>query len=94
MTETVHAGDRSGPREMTLTGKDGRRFDVALSAAPILDGRDRATVGIVYVAHDITDRKRAEERLTASSEELRDANRRLEELDRVKSDLITIVSHE
>ncbi len=49
-------------REMTLAGKDGRKSVVSISASPLTD-RHNAPVGLVYVAHDITVRKQAEESL-------------------------------
>lgn len=49
-------------REMSWSGKTGRRVDVAVSVSLITE-RDGFPVGIVYVAHDITRRKIAEQRL-------------------------------
>jgi diguanylate cyclase (GGDEF)-like protein/PAS domain S-box-containing protein len=49
-------------REMAWRTRDGRRLDVVVSASDITD-RDRFTVGTVYVAQDITERKQAEEAL-------------------------------
>ncbi|MGC1454369.1 MAG: diguanylate cyclase [Nitrospirota bacterium] len=49
-------------REMTWKDKDGGRVDISVSVSPMTE-RDGSPVGIVYVAHDITRRKRAEQRL-------------------------------
>ncbi|OGW34986.1 MAG: hypothetical protein A2X58_10475 [Nitrospirae bacterium GWC2_56_14] len=48
--------------EMTWNDQDGRRVDVSVSVSPMTE-RDGSPVGIVYVALDITRRKKAEQRL-------------------------------
>ncbi|MDH4162851.1 MAG: ATP-binding protein [Nitrospirota bacterium] len=93
-SSNVRQGVRTGPHESVWTGPQGRKTDVSLWASPIVEGRDNAPVGTVYVAHDITERRRAEERLLRYSGELRQANRRLEDLDRLKSEFVSTVSHE
>jgi len=49
--------------------KDGRRIPVELSAAVMKDAHDKS-IGIVIIARDITERKRAEEALRGSEERL------------------------
>lgn len=61
---TVRTGARTVSHEMTWHGRNEKRFDVSVSASPVMDDRDSSCVGTVYVAHDITERKQAEERLT------------------------------
>ena len=92
--EAVRLAVRTGPHESVWRSADGRQFHVSILISPILDGRDNAPVGTVYVAHDITARRQAEERLRTSSDELREANTRLEALDRLKSEVVSTVSHE
>jgi PAS domain S-box-containing protein len=92
--EAVRQGVRTGPHESVWSSTDGRQLHMSLWIAPILDGRDNAPVGTVYVAHDITERRLAEEQLLIYSEELREANTRLEALDRLKSEVVSTVSHE
>jgi len=48
--------------EMIWVDKDGRRIDISVSVS-LMTERDGSPVGIVYVAHDITRRKKAEQRL-------------------------------
>ncbi len=48
--------------EMSWEDKGGRRIDISVSVSPMTE-RDGSPVGIVYVAHDITRRKKAEQRL-------------------------------
>ncbi len=66
--------------------KDGKLINVHLSLTWIFDEENIPT-GCVGVTTDITDRIRMEK-------ELREANRALKELDRLKSDFLTSTSHE
>lgn len=59
--------------------KDGAAIYLSLSVSPITDG-DGKTVGFLRVAKDITEKRRYE--------------RRLKELDKLKSDFVSNVSHE
>jgi len=49
--------------EMVWTGKNGRYCDVEVSSSPVTDIHDRSKIGVVFIAHDITKRKRTEQRL-------------------------------
>ena len=49
--------------EMVWVAKNGKQLDVDVSSSPITDVRDNATIGYVFVAHDITKRKQTEQRL-------------------------------
>jgi PAS domain S-box-containing protein len=88
------AGDRAASRELVWTDGGGRRTVVSVAASIVIDERSRTPVGVVYVAHNITRRFEAEERLKRFAEELQAANRQLEGLDRMKSDFVSVVSHE
>jgi PAS domain S-box-containing protein len=61
-------GEASGPDEITLHGKDGDRRTLEVRAYPI---HVRAQVLALAIARDITGRKRAEEDLRESREQLR-----------------------
>ncbi|WP_290623332.1 MULTISPECIES: PAS domain S-box protein [unclassified Archaeoglobus] len=63
--------------EAELIRKDGSRFHVLVSPSPIYDERGNL-VKIVGAMIDITDRKRAEERLKQTLEELKRVNEELE----------------
>ena len=65
--------------EVRRKRKDGSVFNVALAVSPIKDNEDR-TIGFLYIAKDITEAKRYE--------------RRLRQLDHMKSDFVSNVSHE
>jgi PAS domain S-box-containing protein len=94
MDDVVPAGGRAAFREMVWQGRDGQRHEVSVSASQLADDRDGTPLGTVYVAHDITERKQAEERLRSYSAELRTANKKLEGLDKLKSGFVSTVSHE
>jgi PAS domain S-box-containing protein len=66
----VRAGERSPAREMVWPGRNGKRFDVILSVSAVTDHLN-VPIGTVYVAHDITVRKQAEEALQESEEKYR-----------------------
>ena len=94
LRNTIRTGDRAAAQETVWIGRNGAQYEVNLSASSLTDDRDQTLVGIVYVALDITKRKQAEDRLRKYSDELRAANKKLEELDRLKSEFVSTVSHE
>ena len=49
---------------------------------------------VLVVGHDVTDRKMLEERITIQNRELTEVNRKLMELDRLKSEFLGRISHE
>ena len=56
----VRAGERIERYEAIRMAKDGHRLELSLTISPIRDNEDRV-VGASKIAHDISDRKRAEE---------------------------------
>ena len=94
MRNTIRTGDKAAAQETVWIGRDGAQYEVNLSASTLTDDRDQTLVGIAYVALDITKRKQAEDGLRKYSDELRAANKKLEELDRLKSEFVSTVSHE
>ena len=71
-------------REVKAQRKDGTIFPIYLSVGEVKLGNYRLFTGII---HDITDIKKAEKTL-------REANKRLENLNEMKSEFISIVSHD
>jgi len=71
--------------------KDGRT--AYLDIDPIIM-RIKGHPYVLALGHDITERKFLEEKITVQNEELRDNNRKLMELDRMKSEFLGRVSHE
>jgi diguanylate cyclase (GGDEF)-like protein/PAS domain S-box-containing protein len=49
--------------EMVWIARNGQQLNVEVSSAPVTDVRDNASIGFVFVAHDITKRKQTEQRL-------------------------------
>jgi PAS domain S-box-containing protein len=72
--------------EKTYLSKDGRRIPVSFSGSVMCDGKSKIQ-GMVCVAQDITERKRAEE-------ELRKAKEAAEAANRAKSAFLAAMSHE
>ncbi|MDH4137665.1 MAG: PAS domain S-box protein, partial [Anaerolineae bacterium] len=72
--------------EKTYLSKDGRKIPVSFSGSVMCDGQSKIQ-GMVCVAQDITERKRAEE-------ELRKAKEAAEAANRAKSAFLAAMSHE
>src|SRR5205085_1748569 len=62
--ERLQRGERVEHFETVRLRKDGSRFDVSVSVAPLMDAAGRV-VGASAIARDITERKRAERELEA-----------------------------
>jgi PAS domain S-box-containing protein len=76
-----------------LLGKDGRYRWFLSRAVPIRD-REGRLVQWFGTNTDVTERKAAEEQIARQAGELRALNERLQELDRLKSEFFSNVSHE
>jgi len=66
----VRLGERIKHFETVRVSKDGRQIPISLAVSAVRDA-DGNLVGISKIAHDITERKRAEAQLKASEAELR-----------------------
>jgi len=75
--KTLLADDRVGNIEESYREKNGREFPVLLSVS-VMRGDNNLFRGTVYVAQDITERKRAEEALRQSEKELKEQAQELE----------------
>ena len=68
--EKIRSGQNVSAYETYCIRKDGRRVDISLSISPVLDDARQIT-GLVSIAHDITQRKQAEQALLSSEEKFR-----------------------
>lgn len=84
-------GDGGVGFETIAVHKDGHRVHLEVGLKPVeLDGQPRA----VAIVRDITERKGAEAELATAYVREREAVKRLQELDAVKTDFLATVSHE
>jgi PAS domain S-box-containing protein len=79
--------------ELINRRKDGTLYNEEMGITPLRDDNGQLT-HYIAIKQDITARKRAEEKLRASQEELRATNARLQEADRRKDEFLAVLSHE
>ncbi|MDQ3618754.1 MAG: PAS domain S-box protein [Actinomycetota bacterium] len=91
--QAVAEGRRIDNHETERMKKGGERIEVALTISPIRDASG-AVIGASTIARDITDRKRAEQTLRESAEELRAAKQEAERANQAKNDFLSRMSHE
>ena len=84
VTELLASGGMTG-LEKTLCGKDGRTLSVLVSLA-LLRGQDAGEEGVVCLAMDVTERKRADD--------LARARKAAEAVSRAKTEFLAVLSHE
>jgi len=82
----IRRGERVEPIETVRVAKDGRLLDVSVTVSPIKDSKG-TVVGASKVARDISERKRAEEKLHAAKISAERANQ-------AKDDFMAVLSHE
>ena len=82
----IRRGERRDPIETVRVRKDGTRIDVSITVSPIKDSNGNV-IGASKVARDISERKRAEEKLHA-------ARIAAEEASKAKDDFLAVLSHE
>ena len=73
----VSRGDTVSFSDLNWTRADGSKVDLSIILSPVKD-KSGAVIGMATVAHDISERKRAEAALAASEARLRKANQRLQ----------------
>ena len=82
----LQQGDRVDHFETKRRRKDGELIDVSLTISPIRNA-EGVVVGASKIARDITEQKRAQQRLAEANEELQRANQ-------IKAEFLTTLSHE
>ena len=78
LLERVGRGERIEAYETTRLTKDGCRIEVSIGTSPVLDAAG-TVVAASSIAHDVTERKRAELQLRAAKETAEGANSALRE---------------
>jgi PAS domain S-box-containing protein len=84
--DKIRCGERVEPYETVRRRKDGSFVDIRLTVSPVRDGRG-TVVGASKIAHDISNRKRAEEQQQAL---LREMNHRVKNLFALASGLVRL----
>jgi PAS domain S-box-containing protein len=82
----IRRGERVDPIETVRVAKDGRLLDVSITVSPIKDSMGKV-IGASKVGRDISERKRAEEKLRAAKIAAEKANQ-------AKDDFLAVLSHE
>jgi len=82
----IRSGERVEPIETVRVAKDGHLLDVSITVSPIKDSMGKV-IGASKVARDISERKRAEEKLRAAKISAERANQ-------AKDDFMAVLSHE
>jgi len=73
--------------------KDGKNLWVHTVKVPVRGNRS-SMVGILGIFWDITEKKKVEETLKKSLEDLQEANEKLKEIDKTKTNFLNVISHE
>jgi PAS domain S-box-containing protein len=88
----IMQGEKISGNEYFIQRKDGTTFPVILHSTPII--KEDKVIGFRGFAIDITDRKKAEEKLKSYQQEIEQQNIQLKKLDKIKSDFLNVTSHE
>ncbi len=89
----VAAGEVLEHYETRRIRKNGEHVDVSLSISPIRDENGNIK-GISKIARDITERRKAEERIRAMNKQLEEARQAADVANRTKSQFLANMSHE
>src|SRR5271156_4844571 len=84
--DRVRRGERVQHFDTTRVTKSGRRIPVSLTVSPVRDPRG-TIIGASKIAHDISERRKAEQALRKSQQALHEANRR-------KDEFMALLAHE
>ncbi|OFW56946.1 MAG: hypothetical protein A2W01_01100 [Candidatus Solincola sediminis] len=85
------AGEKIKYYEITLTRPDSQKVILSITATRLFEGEEQVAL---VIARDVTEATALEHELQARNVLLEEANRRLRELDTLKTELVGIVGHE
>jgi PAS domain S-box-containing protein/excisionase family DNA binding protein len=91
--ERLRRGERIERYETVRIRKDGRRIDVSLTISPVRDAAGTIS-GAATIARDITERKRAEQRLRETAEARDRALGELQQLLRTRDEFLSSAAHD
>ncbi len=89
----IRRGEKVGSYETLRATKDGRLVTVSLTVSPVRDGSGEVA-GASVIARDITERKKVEAEVVRALDAQRKANEKLERMNKIRSDFVSVVSHE
>jgi two-component system, chemotaxis family, CheB/CheR fusion protein len=89
----VRHGERVDHFDTIRVTKDGRRIAISLTVSPVRDSAG-TIVGASKVARDISERKAAEQALRESAQRLRASEEALRDADRRKDEFLALLAHE
>ena len=91
--DQVRRGERIEHFDTIRVAKDGRRLHISLAVSPVRDANG-TIVGASKVARDISERKAAEQALRETAERLRASEEALRDADRRKDEFLALLAHE
>lgn len=90
--EKLVNGQEVAPFDIEITTKSGEKRWVNILIS--ISSKERDVKGFQIIANDITEKKVAEEKMENLIEKIKNQNKRLQELDGAKDEMLEIVSHE
>jgi len=90
---SVRRGERALHADTVRRRKDGSRVEVSVAVSPV-SAADGRIIGAASIAHDITDRKLAEQAVARAREEADRARKEAERANAAKSEFLSRMSHE